>query len=336
MAGVDERLVVGRSGVVGLRAGLAAQAGVLPVATGALVEGMGSGRSGIDAVLLIALVGSSGVTAAGVCVGLVAWLAWGRRPRWGVLIGAVVAGVLVEVALWQVAPFRFGVLSVLLFAGATLAVTGAVAGRAPGRRAVAAVALVGLCVVAVPIGSVQREVGVEQWVAQKGVPSRAVARVVTVPGMVRLASVWDGTRLVTPFGIGNGPGGIDVGPDVVETVTPGFVDPCGPLLYGTGYRTIGATPPCVQEGPGLWFRGSEGNAPGYVLQRDGVTITLTGGGNGYVPDGESGWLNPDVPQAVGGRDGVRRVIEAARPATDGELQPSGVTWPGSLEEWLLL
>ncbi|MET8631095.1 hypothetical protein ABZW30_46710 [Kitasatospora sp. NPDC004669] len=104
----------------------------------------------------------------------------------------------------------------------------------------------------------------------------------------------------------------------VETVSPGYSDPCGrPLLSADGESlTTSPFTPCRPEPGGLWSDG----AHRYVLQRDGLTITLAAAG------GELSTLN-------GGGD-VRQAILATHPATEPELRslegwfPS--SWLGSL------
>lgn len=269
--------------------------------------------------------------------GLVAVLALRRINSGRALLLALIGAEMLMVAAlkWQLSSGSFGILSVVLFGIPSVALV-VLATRTSARRC-GAVIVVFLCCLgaAALLGPVQQRIAGEQWLAARGVPARQDVQILALPNFFRFPARWDGKELVVTFGVPAGPGGTDAGVDVVETVRSGSVDPCGPLLYGTGVETVSASPPCSQEAPGLWFRGTADVDPGYVLQRDGVTVTLTGGA-GYVSANIDATFNSTMAADFGGRAGLRQIIEAAHPATDRELQPTGLWMPKTLLGWLLL
>ena len=111
-----------------------------------------------------------------------------------------------------------------------------------------------------------------------------------------------------------------------ESVTAGYRNPCAPLLEGEGDGSGMTDETCSQDGPGLWLRCTPSSTvcDGYVLHRDGVTITVSEGGG------------PSAPATPGLRATLRREILAAHPATDAELWSREGTVRMTATGWLLL
>ncbi|MGW2378351.1 hypothetical protein [Kitasatospora sp. NPDC001683] len=213
-------------------------------------------------------------------------------------------------------PFRPGLLSVLVLALPSFALAGAVVLRSRTALPAAVGMLLGLFVLAFPLRAMQREVGVQDLLREAGIPSRSLMRPVLSADVLVTGISGDGHQAVFVLSdqadIHAGSGGLGKGFDkaAVETVSPGYSAPCGrPLLSADGENlTTSPFTPCLPEPGGLWSDG----ANRYVLQRDGLTITLAAAG---------GELS-----ALGGRGEVRQAILATRPATEPELR--------SLEGWL--
>ncbi|SEN79740.1 hypothetical protein SAMN05216267_1010103 [Actinacidiphila rubida] len=234
--------------------------------------------------------------------------AWPGRPK-AVLAAAFAADLAAMVALDRLLPFRWGLLSCLLYAAPALLVAAAVLLRS--RRAVvtAAVGLAALLALAAPVRALQQQVAEREWVRTSGIPSRSLAQVVSFPGMRQDRYVWDGHTLTAMFSAPVGPSDAWL---AAETVRPGHADPCGPVLTADGDGTRTETLDCVQEAPGLWYRGDPDDAVGYVLQRSGLTITVTGGV----------WPRTHraaTAQAADDRAALRRTVLAARTATTRDL-----------------
>lgn len=248
------------------------------------------------------------------------------RYSWPGSAGRVVAGTLpavvtVMLLLSRPAPFRWGVLSCLLFALPALVTGAALVRRTRVAAVVAAAGLLAVYAAAVPIGSTQARVAAQEWIRGNGIPSRALAQVVELPGLRQEAYTWDGKALMALFGKNMEMSTAWLG---AETVTPGLVDPCGPLLEGSGDTSESRAAPCVPDGPGLWFRGTADDPEGYVLQRDGLTITLSGGS----------W--PYAHSSAQVRAGLRRAILAAHRASDAELWSREGSVPSNPRTVLLL
>ncbi|MFI0940883.1 hypothetical protein [Streptomyces sp. NPDC021020] len=235
----------------------------------------------------------------------------GHRDVRPLLLPLLLANTAATLLLALLLPFRWGVLSCALYCLPALCVGWGALVRSRAAVLGALCGLLALYALAWPVREVQQHVAAHEWLKANGIPSRALAQVVVLPGAAQEPYRWDGTRLTAMFTVPVGGSDAWVG---AETVTPGRADPCGPLLTGDGDAAGEVTPPCVVEGAGLWFRGTEREAVGYVLQRDGVTVTLTGG---TQPGGD----------AAAHRAALRREILAARPATDAELWSRGRAGP---------
>jgi hypothetical protein len=245
----------------------------------------------------------------------------------GVRVPGAVAVVLVAVQaaamvlLDRLAPFRPGLLSVLLYgAPAVLLAGGVLAMTRPARVACAALAA-GVFALAVPVRVLQQAVMAWEWTHAAGVPSRAWLQVINVPGMPQEPYQWDArSRALTAY--------FDMWIDPlyqwadVETVTSDRSAPPATLTWADGDSTGPHPVRCARQEPGLWqcapADGTAGDTPGvgFVLRSAGVTITLTG--------------------SPYDRADLLRSIRAAHPASDAELQSRTGLTPRSLAGWLLL
>lgn len=234
--------------------------------------------------------------------------AWPRRPK-AALAAVFAVDAAAMFGLAQLLPFRWGVLSCLMYATPALLVSAAVLLRSRRAMATAVIGFAVLLALAVPVRTLQQHIAAREWARTTGVPSRTVAQVVDFPGMYQDRYVWDGKTLTAMF---NFPIGLSDAWLAAETVRPGYADPCGPLLTAEGDASGTATPPCVREAPGLWYRGSADDAVGYVLQRSGMTLTVTGGV----------WYRTNrsaTADAAADRAALRHIVLGARTATDHDL-----------------
>jgi hypothetical protein len=230
-----------------------------------------------------------------------------RRQGWAVIAPLTCAVVVSWVVLDRLAPFRFGLLSVALYA-APVAVAVVAARRIrkismtrDRRRTLgkALAILAGLLVLAVPFGYLQRAVAPVAWMAEAGIPSRAYLQVITIPGMTQESYAREGDRVTAYFDEPLGPSGFW---GAIERVSSGNADPCATLYYPDGDSQDALAAKCAQIGPGLWMlTTSNGSSAGFVRRADGVTITLTG--------------------SVGDKAALRHAIMAAHRAGDAELWP---------------
>ncbi|MFJ9847297.1 hypothetical protein ACIRYZ_44120 [Kitasatospora sp. NPDC101155] len=222
-------------------------------------------------------------------------------------------------------PFRPGLLSVLVFALPSFALAGAVVLRSRTALLAAVGTLLGVFVLAFPLRAMQREVGVQDLLRGAGIPSRSLLHPVLSADVLVTGISWDGHRAVFVLSdqadLAN-TGGISDGFDkaAVETVSFGYSDPCGrPMLSADGENlTTSPLTPCLPEPGGLWSDG----ANRYVLQRDGLTITLAAAG---------GELN-----TLSGGGEARQAILATHPATEPELRSLEGWFPSSWLGCLLL
>jgi hypothetical protein len=230
-----------------------------------------------------------------------------RRQRWAItapLTGAVAVS---WVVLDRLAPFRFGLLSVALYA-APAAVAVVVIRRIrkismtrDRRRTLgkALAVLAGLLVLAVPFGYLQRAVAPVTWMTESGIPSRAYLQVITVPGMTQESYVQEGDQVTAYFDEPLGPSDFW---GAIERVSSGNADPCATLYYPDGDSQDALAAKCAEIRPALWMlTASNGSSVGFVRRADGVTITLTG--------------------SAGDKAALRYAIMAAHRASDAELWP---------------
>ncbi len=236
------------------------------------------------------------------------WLPWPTA----VLLVALQAGV--TVILNFAAPFRPGLLSVLLYwAPAMLLATGVL--RATRAALLTAGGLVvAVVAVAVPVRLLQQAVSAEEWVRVNGIPSRAYAQVINVPGSTQNQFQWD-SRTGTLSADFVYPGWLQQGWGGTETVTRAS-NPCQPGLDApawTGYFESGPVS-CIADGQGLWLltRGQE--LTGYALRSGDLTITVT-------TDGTNASSLPAD-------------LLAHHQATDAELWSLTSPYPRSVAEWI--
>jgi hypothetical protein len=233
------------------------------------------------------------------------------------LMVAVQAGTMV--LLDRIAPFRPGLLSVLLYGAPTvLLADGVLAGAWRGRAAYAAV-MAGVLALAIPVQLLQQAVMAGEWTSVAGVPSRAWLQATDVPGMPQEPYQWDArSRTLTAY--------FDIWIDPlyqwgdVETVTSDRGTPTAALTWAYGDGAAPRPARCARLGPGLWRcvpadRG-DSDAVGFARRSAGVMITLTG--------------------SADDRAGLLRAIRSAHPASDAELPSRTALTPRSLAGWLLL
>jgi hypothetical protein len=233
-----------------------------------------------------------------------------RRQRWAITAPAAAAAAVSWVALDRVAPFRFGLLSVALYAvPAAVAVTAVRRTRTiPVTRdrhrtlGQALAVMAGLLVLAVPFGYLQRAAAPAAWMAESGIPSRAYLQVITIPGMTQEPYVREGNQVTAVFDEPDPWLGTEM-PGAIETAGSASRDPCATLYYPAGEEgEVAYAARCAQAGPGLWMLTTrDGSWAGFARRAGGVTITLTG----YAED----------------KAALRHAIMAAHQAGDAELWP---------------
>jgi hypothetical protein len=235
-----------------------------------------------------------------------------RRQRWAITAPAAGAAAVSWVVLDRLAPFRFGLLSVALYAvPAAVAVvavrrTRKIPVTRDRRRTLgqALAIMAGLLVLAVPFGYLQRAVAPAAWMAESGIPSRAYLQVIIIPGMTQEPYVREGDQVTAYFDEPLDPSDF-LSPDAwsaIETVGSGSQDPCATLYYPAGEDQVASAARCTKAGLGLWMlTTSDGSSAGFVRRANGVTITLTG--------------------SDGDKAALRHAIMAAHRAGDAELWP---------------
>ncbi|WP_034270129.1 hypothetical protein [Actinospica robiniae] len=292
-------------------------AALLPI--GALRFGMSA-----DSLLLGGVIGSvvaAAVMALGLCLGISlgcllavpllrrevsgirATVGLSRRLRLLNPVAAVAGMVLVDAAvMWALSdalPFRAGLLSCLYYCLPAVLLTSLAGPRSHGRLLVLGTVLVAGVSLALPVKALQTGVAAQQWLSGSGVSERAQAQVVVLPGLVQEPYTFEGDMLIAQFDtVQNGLRSWSA----VETVRVGRTDPCGPILDADGDGDEADSLSCAQVAPDLWFRGGQlGQSTGYVLERDGLTITVS-----------ESWVDVDT-------GALRQAVLAAHPASDAEL-----------------
>jgi hypothetical protein len=240
----------------------------------------------------------------------------GVRIPGPVVTGLVAVQAAAMAGLDRLAPFRPGLLSLLLYgAPAVLAVS--VLARTWRAYAVSAVLAAAVSGLAVPVGLWQQAVGAWEWTHAAGVPSRAWLQVINIPGNHQEPYDWDGRSRIL--------GGYwDTGTDpaydwaAVEAVTSGRSDMFTALAWAEdGYSDPGNTQ-CTRRGADLWQCVNTASYPeetAFVRRTGGVMIILTGNDSSSL---------------------LLRSIRAAHPATDAELRSRTRLVPLSPLGWLLL
>ncbi|MDH6115155.1 hypothetical protein P3T36_004074 [Kitasatospora sp. MAP12-15] len=245
------------------------------------------------------------------------------RRRWLLAPALIALDLAVLHGLALLLPFRPGLLSVLVFALPPFALAGAVVLRSRAALLAAVGTLLGVFVLALPLRAMQQELGVRDLLLGTGIPSRSLLQPVLSPDVQITGMSGDGHRAVFVLSDQadlDNTGGISDGFDksAVETVSSGYSDPCGRLLPSADGENLTSSPftPCLPEPGGLWTDG----ANRYVLQRDGLTITLASAGMSTLDGGGE----------------VRQAILATHPATEPELRSLEGWFPSSLLGLLLL
>lgn len=297
--------VAGLVAMGSLKAGMGLADGLLPGVAGVCIEVVAAGMGlcvGAAMTLLSALpMARYGPSVAGAGAGDAPPTASSRRRRTRSLLQAVAVLVLEAAALWTLSallPFRGGLVSCLYYYLPAVLLVCLLALRSVATLcAVGALTAVAASLV-VPVRDLQAHLAAQQWLRGSGVSTRAQAQIVVLPGMPQEPyAVYQGAVIAN----------FDTYVDgsamwtAVETVAVGKSDPCGPMLVADGDADGTDSMSCRQVAPGLWLRRNPEGDFGYVLQRDGVTTTVTGG---------------SVHTTVAS---LRREILAAHPASDAEL-----------------
>lgn len=231
-----------------------------------------------------------------------------RRPRPPRRLTWTVYGmVLVDVAaMWELAlilPFRPGLLSCLYYCLPAVLLACLATPPRRSRLLLFCVVLTAGAALALPVRALQIHVAAQQWLGGSGVAERAQAQVVVIPGLDQSQYyMFDGKTLAADFSYPMQGMAVDT---AAETVTPGSINPCGPILDGDGDGDEVDSASCTRVDADLWLRGGGSefdDTTGFVLERDGVTITLATG-------------------SVTGMDlvALRQEVLAAHPASDDEL-----------------
>lgn len=278
-------------------AGLLARAGT-EIATLADLFASGTAR-------LVVVVCVSAAELGGVLVGFSAIagevLVAGGLPKPSVLVrgGIVAVEMLTMWGLSAVLPFRFGLLSCLYYCLPAVLLALLVAPRTKRRVVTFSVLLVAGALLVVPVRALQASLAAQQWLEHSGASGRAQAQVVVMPGFG-----YDPYELYQGTVIANFDGTMHDGETywaAVETVTAGKADPCGKVTDAEGDADGDEALPCKQVAENLWLRGGQADQDiGYVLQRDGMTITVIA-----PPDTDA--------------DALRQAVLAAHPASNEEL-----------------
>jgi hypothetical protein len=257
---------------------------------------------GIAAIALLVTVPVAGAVASGHGI----WRPW----LTAVLLVAVQAAV--TVILSVTAPFRPGLLSVLLYWAPALLLAAAVLRATRTALLTAGGLILAVVAVAVPVRLLQQAISAEEWLRVNGIPSRAYAQVITVPGSTQNQFQWDsqtGTLtadFVYPGWTSDGWGG-------TETVTKAG-NPCQVVLTApvwAGYAGSGPAS-CVTVGPGQWELTSQG-LTGYALRTGDLTILVT----------------------TDGGPGLAGALLAHHQASDAELWSLTSPFPRSIVEWIV-
>lgn len=243
------------------------------------------------------------------------------RPWWRAVPATWITMALLAVAtvvMAHLAPFRLGLLSVLLYAAPPLLCGAALHARRPTAMAVL-LATAGAVPVAAahPIALLQQHVAATQWMKAQGITSRDLMQGIDLPGLVQEPYQYDraGGQLTAVFQQDEGwllpPIAI-----AAETVTPGD-QPCAPVLIASGDAQDQRTPQdCQPSEDGLWKLDLGNSTTGFARETNGVTLALTG---------------PQEMTPV-----LRQALLAARPADDAQLFTRIEPGPFTVTDWLLL
>jgi hypothetical protein len=233
------------------------------------------------------------------------------------LLVAVQAAVTVMMSI--AAPFRPGLLSVLLYWAPAMCLAAAVLRGTRAALYSAAGLMAALVAVAFPVHLLQQAVVAGQWQSETGVPSRAYVQVVSLPGTWQYPYQWDSrTHTLSAYFIS--PGGYQDAWAATETVTAKGGNPCATgLTEPTEWLDAPVTEPasCIPVGPGQWERVDGMNGlTAFVLREGGLTITLTA-------------VNTTIPV-------LESAVLAHHPAGNAALWSRTSPHPQTVAEWTLL
>jgi hypothetical protein len=244
------------------------------------------------------------------------------RPPWRAALAfwaATATLAFTDAALTHTAPFRFGLLSLLLYLLPALLIAAALNARRPQTAAVlVAAATVLPTAAAYPIGTLQRHIAAAQWMHAQGIaPGRTVLQVLELPGLQQEPYRYDPStgQLTAIFDVSQGwlLGPIET---AAETVITGD-HPCAAVLVVTGDAYGPSTPDtCQVIGDGTWKLGFDQGQTGFAQTDDAVTVTVTG------PPGMASQL--------------AAALRTAHPATDADLFTRIPPAPLTLTDGLLL
>jgi hypothetical protein len=240
-----------------------------------------------------------------------------RVPGRAVTLTIVVAVQAAAMAgLDRLAPFRFGLLSVLLYGAPAVLLVVSVLARTRRALAVCAVLAAAVFALAVPVRLLQQAMCAWEWTHAAGVPSRAWLQVINIPGRHQEMYDWDARSQVLGgfWAAETGPGDSWA---AVEAVTSGRTAMFTALAWAVDGDADPGDTRCTRLGADLWQCEYTGISPAdvaFVRWTDGVMIVLTG------------WDSAPV---------LLRSIRAAHPATDAELQTRSGLTPRSPLGWLL-
>lgn len=256
----------------------------------------------IAAIALLVTVPVAGAVASGCGV---------RRP-WLTAVLLVAVQAAVTVILSFAAPFRPGLLSVLLYWAPAMFLAAAVL-RATRTVLLTAGALIpAVMAAAVPVRLLQLAISAEEWLRVNGIPSRAYAQVITVPGSTQNQFQWDSQTgpLTADFVY---PGWTSAGWGGTETVTKAG-NPCRVVLTAPVWADYAGSGPasCAAASPGQWELTSQG-LTGYALRTGDLTIIV-------ITDG--------CP-------GLAQALLAHHRASDAELWSLTSPFPRSILEWIV-
>jgi hypothetical protein len=250
----------------------------------------------------------------------VAWAAARRRGIWrprltAMLLVAIQAAVIVMLSI--AAPFRPGLLSVLLYWAPAMGMAVAVLRGTRVALSAAGGLVVAVVSMAVPVHLLQQAIVAREWLWGNGVPSRAYVQVISLPDSTQQSYQWDRqTSTLTAYFIYAPPGALQEGWVATETVSRGG-NPCetGLVEPAEWVETPGVDPVSIstEVNPGQWVCSTDDGLTGYVLRLGGLTITL-------------------VTSGMNSSTGVESAFLAHHPASDAELWSLTDQYPQSLAE----
>jgi hypothetical protein len=296
-------------GAAGLSVSVTAAAVPLALVIRLLRSWPGDPMGEIGAFLLIVLAAVALLVTVPVAGAVACGRGIGRPWLTAVLLVAVQAAV--TVILSFAAPFRPGLLSVLLYWAPAMFLAAAVLRATSAALLTAAGLILAVVAVATPVRLLQQAISAEEWLRVNGIPSRAYAQVITVPGSAQDQFQWDSqtSTLSADF---ISPGWTSPGWGGTETVTR-TGNPCRAVLTAPAWAGYAGSGPasCTEVGPGQWELTSQG-LTGYALRTGDLTILVT----------------------TDGGPGLAGALLAHHQASDAELWSLTSSFPRSILEWI--